>query len=163
MALSRRAGVFSLELWVAVIVVLILIGLFVRSFNSTYDDVERMKPHKLAAVMEAALRQVHASWLAGNQPTVLSLEALVSLQMSDKGYPVGLAAEAMAEPAAGCTDVLERLVGDALPKQSDGWPQLVTTAGKGSCHYSYLFEAGHSFELRYDTATGKVTVLEPAG
>ncbi|MAM88902.1 MAG: hypothetical protein CME36_16485 [unclassified Hahellaceae] len=160
MPLSRRVGAFSVELWVTVIVMLVLIVLFMRSFNSTYDDVDRLKPTKLAEVMEVALRQLRASWLATNQPQMLVIDSGQSLVMSAQGYPTGVAGESSIEPGTGCVAVLQLLLGEALPRSAEDWPVLTTAVDGGECQYEILYESGHSFELRYDTTTGKVRAFQ---
>ena len=160
MPLGQRAGAFSLNLWAAVVLVLVFIILFMRSFDSTFDEVEKLKPVRLAAVMEVALRQVRASWLANNQPETVTTETGLVLQMNGQGYPVGVAGEVLLDPAAGCARVLQFLAGDALPKERNGGLRVDTTADARICSWRIQSEAGLISELQFDTTSGKVMVLE---
>ena len=113
-------ALMRLEIWLMVGVISLLVVVFLRSMESTFDAVGKFKPEQIKAAMAGSLRDVHVAWLAKGRPVGVGSEIVLGgqlLRLNVEGWPIAVGAgpQVVQVTDVACSQLFAALLADNVP------------------------------------------------
>ncbi len=173
-------SLMRVEVWLMIGLIALLVVIFFRSMEDTFDAVEKFKPEQMKSAMKGSLRDLHVAWLAKGRPTGVGSELSFGgqlLRLNIEGWPVAVGAgpQVVEMTDQSCDQVFYALLADHVPGEIN--PQSATPEANVKnkqgvikaaripvnalavgtvCVYQIGNEKQERFSLLYNTTSGEV-------